>query len=189
MSALSGIRLALATVLLAFSVTILAGLSPAGAAPTEEARLFDRSLLRVETGDATIDISAADYTAWQNLVTIAPDPGGAMQDVRVILDLDKATTGFADATGWDTETLQVSIARKVDGTNWRTCHNLITPSTAISADNATDLSLELTIGEVGPTEDVRVMVKVSAEGGADAVLPFVVYYRAAAGATITPVSP
>lgn len=186
---LARLRIGFAAVLLALAVFVLAGLRPAGAAPHEEARLFDRSFLRVETGTAYIDTSAAVYTGWTNLLTIAPNPGDAMQDVRVLIDLDKTTLGYAEATGWDTETLQISVSRKVNGTDWRTCHNLITPSTAIAADAADDMSLELIIGEVGPTEDVRVVVKVSAEAAADVQLPYVVYYRSAAGATVTPVVP
>lgn len=180
---------AVVVAVLAFCLIALALALPAGAGPTEESRLYDASKLRVDTGTAYIDTSAATYTNWTNLVTIAPENGFAMQDVRVVVDLDKATSGFADATGWDTETLQLSIARKVDGTNWRTCHNLITPSSAIAADDADGLYLELVVGEVGPTEDVRVEVKVSAEAAADVQLPYAVIYRAGAAATVTPVTP
>lgn len=182
------IRLGLACVVLLAACAVSAGLSPAEAAPHEEARLFDRSLLRVETGTAYIDTSAAVYTAFVNLLTITPDPGGAMQDVRVVIDLDLTTTGFAEATGYDTETIQFSVSRKVDGTNWRTAQNLIVPSTALAADDADNKSVELIIGEVGPTEDVRVVVILSAEAASDVALPYLVYYRAAAGATVTPVT-
>lgn len=151
----------------------------------EEVRLFDRQLVRVDTGDTYVDVSAADYTSWQALVTIAPDDNHALQDVKVVIDLDKATTGFADA--YTTETLQVAIARKVDGTNWRTTHNLITPSSAIAASAADGLCLELDVGLVGPTEDVRIEVKLSAES-TDVAFPFVVYYRSGASATVTAVS-
>jgi hypothetical protein len=174
---------------LVLSLLLVVGLGFNAGAGDEDARFFDRSFLRVHADSSTIDISAADYTAWQTLVTIAPASNQAMSDVRVVVDLDKATTGFADATDWTDETLQISIARKVDGTNYRTCHNLITPSTAIAADDADGLSLEIAVGDVGPTEDLRIMVKVSAEGGADAVIPYVVTYKSPERATFTDVDP
>jgi hypothetical protein len=155
-------------------------------AQAEDLRFFDRSLVRTSSGTAYIDTSAADYTAWQTLITITPESGHALEDVRVVVDLDKATTGFADATGYDTETIQLSVALKVDGTNWRTITNLAAPSTAIAADNADDLAVELNLRTVGCTEGLKVMVKLSAEAASDVALPYVIYYRSAAAATVTP---
>lgn len=157
-----------------------------GEAADSELRLFDRQLARVSTGTAYIDTSAAVYTGWVTLITVAPDDAHALEDVKVVVDLDLETTGFAEASGYDTETLQLAIARKVDGTNWRTVHNLITPGTAIAADDSDNLCLELSAGLVGPGEGLRIMVKLSAEAAADVALPYVVYYRSGASAVVTP---
>lgn len=159
----------------------------AGATDTDK-RLYDRSKLEVSTGTAYINSASADYTAWTNLLEINPTADQALWDVVIVLDLDKATTGFADSTGYDTETISFAIARKVDGSNWRTCQNLAT--TAIAADNADDRCVELVVGPVSPDEDLRVMVKLSAEvtgGSSDVGIPYVIYYRSGARATVTPV--
>lgn len=152
-------------------------------ATDSDKRLFDRNQVEISTGTAYIDTSAADYTSYQTLITIEPNTKHALQDVKVVIDLDKASTGFASASGYDTETIQFSIARKVDGTNWRTATNKAT--TALAADNADGLSVELDIGLVCPDEDVRVMVKLSAEAAGDVALPYVIYYRSGATATVT----
>lgn len=156
----------------------------AGAADSDK-RLFDRAKLEVSTGTAYIDTSAATYTSFVALVTITPDDQHALMECKVVIDLDKATTGFADATGYDSETIQFCVERKVDGTNWRAAKNLELPATALAADDADNTSVELDIGLVGPDEDVRVSVKLSAEAESDVALPYVVYYRSGARATIT----
>lgn len=170
-------------------VAIGVGGAAAAWATDGEAAYYDKAVMRVHADESTMDVSAAVYTGWIPLLTIAPPAGVAMEDVRVVVDLDKVTTGFADATGWDTETMQLSIARKVDGTNWRTAHNLIVPSSAIAADDADNLSIEIPIGHVGPNEGVRIMIKVSAEAAADAVFPYVAYYKSSSRATFTDVDP
>jgi len=173
--------------LLAVALALVVGLG-LNAQADEDVRLFDRQLMRVVDGTADIDTSAADYTGWVNLIEILPNDNNALQDVRIVIDLDKATTGFADASGYDTETIQISIARKVDGTNYRTATNLAVPATAIAADDADGLSIEIDIGEVGPTEDLQIRVKLSAEAAADVELPFILYYRSGSAATVTPVA-
>lgn len=145
-----------------------------------DTRLLDRSKMQVSTGTATMTMANADFTTWQAFCTIVPDGQHALYDTRVVVDLAKASTGFAAVA--TSATIQLSVARKVDGTNWRTATNLAT--TAVSGTNAAALSAEMVIGSVGPTEQVRLTCKLSAEG-TDFVLPFVVYYRSGARATIT----
>ena len=139
--------------------------------------------LHVATGDADIDVSAADYTSYQALITIAPAGNTAMYDVRLILDLDKVTTGWATAA--TTQTLQLAVARKVDGTNWR--KDKITETTAIAGNNADAFSKEFDIGVVGDSEQVRIEVILSAEPAGDTEMPYLLYYRGRE-ATITAVS-
>lgn len=171
----------LAPILLALAL-VGAGLLGIAHATDTDKRLFDRSKLELSMGVATITTTAADFTAWQPLITIAPDPQHAIQDLRVAIDLDKATTGFADA--YTSETISFAIARKVDGTNWRTATN--TATTAVAADDSDGFSRELFVGTVGPDDDVRIMVKLSAEANANFVLPYLVHYRSGVRATITP---
>lgn len=171
------------------ALVLVGALAYTAGATDSDKRLFDSSRLQISTGTAYINSASADYTTWINLIEIAPENQHAMYDVKVVLFLDKATTGFADSTGYDTETISFAPARKVDGTNWATSQNLAT--TAIAADNADDRAVELDLGSVSPDEDLRIMVKLSAEvtgGSADVGIPYVIYYRAGARATVTPVA-
>lgn len=145
--------------------------------------LRDRSALETSTGTAYIDTSAATYTSYQALVTVTNPGSQALEDVRVLVDLDLTSTGFAEASGWDTETITLAVSRKVDGTNWRT--DEASDTAALAADDADNACLVLNVGTVGPDEDVRIVVKVSAEAAADVALPYVVQYRGGARATIT----
>lgn len=153
------------------------------AADTDK-RLLDRSRLEISTGTAAITTTSANFTTWQPCLTIAPDGAHALADVKVVVDLAKATTGFA-AT-YTSETITFTVARKVDGTNWRSAGNKAT--TAVSGTNAAALCVELDLGVVGPDEQVRVELKLSAEGNSNTELPYVLYYRGGTRATVTPSS-
>lgn len=144
-------------------------------------KLFDRSQLQVETGTAAMVMASLDWTLYQPLLTLAPTGDFAMYDVKVCIDLAKASTGFA--AGYTTETLIATIARKVDGTNSRVAANKAT--TAITGTNAAGSMLELDLGTIGPGEQAQIKVKLSVEG-ADISLPFSVYYRSGAVAVLTP---
>jgi hypothetical protein len=132
----------------------------------------DTPLVLVATGEADIDVSAADYTAWQALLTIAPQAGLPIKMVMVSLDLDKATTGYA--TLYTTETIQFAVARKTDGTNWRRDEETVT--TAVAGDAADGFSVDVPIGPVGENEQARIEVKLSAENANDVEFPYAVYY-------------
>ena len=164
---------------------------PAAAVPANDVSIAEvlrsnylLSAPAIATGEADIDEDQADYTAFQTLVTIVPVATAPLSSAQIVFDLAKATTGFA--AGHAAETLQFAVARKVDGTNWRTDAEQIT--TAISGTNAALRSVTLTIGDVGISEEVRVMVVMSAENSVDIEMPFAFSYRAIAAPTVTPVA-
>ena len=146
--------------------------------------LYNNVYANANIGEADIDIDQADYTAYQNLIEIAPQGGKNLNDLQIVFDLDKTTTGFAD--GHAAETVQFAVARKVDGTNWRIDDSSGTPPT--SGNNAVERALTLNIGSVGFDESVRVYVKLSAENAVDVEFPYAVYYGGLAAPTITAVA-
>lgn len=128
------------------------------------------------TGEADIDVSVADYTSAQALLTIAPAAGYPVDDVIVMFDLAKATTGFA--AGYTTQTLLLTLQRKVDGTNWR--DELPAVHTAITGTNAAGKLARINVGTIGPNEQARIMATLSAETANDAELPYAINFRGAA---------
>jgi hypothetical protein len=126
------------------------------------------------TGTATItDASQTETTAW-SLLSITPIAGAPLSNVRVVLDLAKAVTGFGVVE--TTASIQFAVARKVDGTNWR----VGTFSTAVTGSNAALAGFqtaEIDVGPVHVTEGVRIYAKMSADATADIEIPYVVYYQ------------
>lgn len=148
--------------------------------------LVDVLSVREDIGEADIDVSEADYTSFQALITITPNATSPMEDVEIYFDLAKATTGFV--AGHTTETIQFAVARKIDGTNWR---RDIDSSTTARAANVSGLQGQrVYIGHIGPDEEARVEVVLSAENAVDVELPYALYYRGNGvnGPTITPVA-
>lgn len=181
---------AIASVLaIAVSLSIWAGSATAATETTP--RFHDRGILRVVTGEADVDVSAADYTTagGVNLLTIAPADGHVMHDVRVIFDLDKTTTGAAEVLT-DGVTCIFSVARKVDGTNFRSAMagDIASLTTAVTSTDMDNRSLELNLGTVTPTEDARIQIQVGNETDGDFEFPYLLTYRSSAGATITEVA-
>lgn len=168
---------------LLLAVTLVAGILGGVVYATDfSSRLFDSQIMTSSVGTASINSATATYTSWQRLITITPQPGQAMQDLRVVLDLDAATTGVASTL--TSQTLQFTIARKIDGTNWRYDNNLATAT--LSGSNSTGLAIELSAGLVGPTETVAIAVKASSMTGvAVMTLPSLIYYRSQSRATVT----
>jgi len=138
------------------------------------------------TGEADIDISEADYTAFQTLLTITPAAGENLIDCVIDLDFNKTTTGW-DTVSTAADTLDIAVVSKVDDTNWRNLLNgtQITANGDGSLENSED-GVRLKVGMVGEDGEVAVKVKVNAER-ADAEIPYRVTYRGAAP-TITPVA-
>lgn len=179
--------IALLPILLPILLALVALVSLAGTsrAADSDSRLLNREKMQISAGTAFVRTASFTYTSWQSLIVIAPDSANCLDTVRVVIDLDHASNGFV--AGYTSQTIQFSVARKVDGTNWRTCNNLAT--TALAASSAGSQSIELAIGNIGPTEQLEVTVKLSSTTGQpDIALPYVIYYQAGVRAAITPQS-
>ena len=135
------------------------------------------------TGTTDIDDSVqTETTAWL-LLTIAPQTGYPLTDVEIIIDLAKATTGFAAVES--TATIQLALARKVDGSNWRReAYN----EAALSGTNAANRCQRLQAGTVGVDSQLAVFAVLSADATADMELPYVIHYKGGAAPTVTPVA-
>lgn len=173
-------------------VTFPAAAAPANGVSLAEVlrALYNNNAPVVSTGVTDIDDSVQDESsAWFPLITIEPAASAPLRNVKVCIDLDKATTGFAAVES--TATIQFRVARKVDGTNWRGAETGSGPtkiSAAVAGDNADGEMVELDIGPVGVTEDVRIEAKMSADATADMELPYAVMYEGIAAPTITVVA-
>jgi len=163
---------------LAAILLVVCGMGLAHAVDRQD-RFFDRSQVRVFTGDASCDTADQDWTSYASVCTITPATGHALQNVEVLIDLAKATSGFA--AGHTSETITFIVARKVDGSNYRVDEQ--SDTTAISGTNAAGTCVRLNLGTVGATECAVVKCKVSAEA-TDFDLPVVIYYRSADQATV-----
>lgn len=139
----------------------------------------------VATGTADIDDSVQDESAaYVPLLTITPAAGAPLRNVRVVLDLAKATTGFAAVES--TATIQFRVARKVDGTNWRGGQAVL--AAALSGTLAAGRSVEIDVGAVGVTQEARIELIMSADATADMEIPYTVSYEGMTAPTITPVA-
>jgi len=163
-------------------LTILVG--PASGADAVY-RHFDREQLQKTTGTATVNSATANYANWQPLITLTPDPNHSLADVVLVLDLNQATTGFGAV--YTSATINVTWARKVDGTNWRFETNKATGTiSGTTAGAATGgLAVELTTPEAAPGEILACSIVISSVNATNVTIPFVVYYKAGAKATIT----
>jgi len=135
-----------------------------------------KTLFNVEalTGDTDVDISAADYTAFVDLLTITA-PIDGLQNCRIDIDVNKATTGL-DTVATAADTFDACAVIAVDDTNYR----LLQSGTQITANG--DASLEMSengwsfdIGPLAGGEIVKIKIKLSAERD-DAELPYKVTY-------------
>lgn len=134
------------------------------------------------TGTTDIDDSAQTESTAFVILTIAAGTY-PLADVEVHLDLAKATTGFAAVES--TVTVQLAVARKVDGTNWRReAYN----EAALSGTNAANRMQKLNIGSVSPSEDVAIFAVFSSDVTSDMEIPYVVCYKGPEEPTVTPVA-
>lgn len=180
------------TTALAAQLSGAAGITtfPAAAAPANGVSLAE--VIRAEylhlapatiTGTTDIDDSIQTESTAYAILTIAPAAGAPLADVEIIIDLAKATTGFAAVES--TATIQIALARKVDGTNWRReAYN----EAALSGTNAAGRCQRLQAGSVGVTEQLQVFIVMSADATADMELPYVINYKGLAAPTVTPVA-
>ena len=163
---------------------------PAAAAPANGVSLAEAvraawNLLApvTDVGETDIDDSAQDESAaWFPLVTITPASGAPLAECKVLLDLAKATTGYAAVES--TATIQFRVARKVDGTNWRGGD----ATSALSGTNAAGRSIEIDLGAVGEDEEARIEALMSADATSDIEIPRAVIYKALSAPTITDVA-
>lgn len=160
------------------------GLSMSVAGTPTEARFFDRSVARVYSGSTFVDVSAAVYTGYTTLLTVAPPAGQAMAQCQVTLDLDGGDDAESFAVGYTSETIRFAVGRKIQG-QWRV--DTERQSATVAGTAAADRSVTLDIGFVGPDEQVRVYVLLSAEQ-TDIEVPYVFYYLSPERATFTEVS-
>lgn len=134
----------------------------------------------VISGTATItDASQTETTAFA-ILTIAPAAGAPLVDVEIMLDLAKATTGFAAVES--SATVQFRISRKIDGTNWR---GEVYQEAALSGTLAAGRAARLYLGTVGVTEGARIEAVFSADVTANMVIPYIVQYKGAAAPTVS----
>ena len=139
----------------------------------------------VVTGEMDIDVSESDYTTVGGITMLTITPTGPLTNVTLDLDNNKASTGLLVAN--TTETVQYVVERKVDGTNWRVTDHwpaassktgLAVPDAANDLDAADDgVGVRFNIGNVGPDEEVRINVELSAETGGDAEVPFALTFQ------------
>lgn len=164
-------------------VAMLTGVALASGTEVEK-RAVDLSIARIHSGSTYVDVSAATYTSYVTLLTVEPDDNNALSDCKVVLDLDTGQDSQSFAVGYTTETIQFAVARKIQG-QWRIDDEVETAT--VSGDNADNRCVTLDIGIVGPDEDVRVYVKLSAEQ-TDIEVGYLFMYKSGASATFTDVS-
>lgn len=132
------------------------------------------------TGVTDVDVSAADYTAYVLLLTIAnPSSRNFIDDCYVCFDLDTAGTGFGAAGA--AETIQLAVARKIDGTNYRIGCNTgggddESPTMSCTIASA-QRGMGMRVGPIGPNEDAQIWVRLNPETAGDFALPYFVYSR------------
>jgi hypothetical protein len=164
---------------------------PAAAAPANGVSLAEvnRAIYNlltpvVVTGTTDIDDSVQTESTPFAILTIAPAASSPLLACEVWIDLAKASTGYAAVES--SATITFSVARKVDGTNWR---RQVINEAALSGTLAASRMQRIDLGMVGVTEQVRIEVTMSADATGDMELPYAVVYRTALTApTITDVA-
>lgn len=143
--------------------------------------LFD---VRELIGTADIDISASVYTAYVELLRVEPKLEGVF-DLVIDLDFNKTTSGW-DTISTASDTLDVAVFGKIDGTNYR--HLLSATQLTAAGDGSHETAgVRFEIGALGDGSDLSVRVKLSAER-ADAEIPYRISYRGRRTPTVTPVA-
>lgn len=143
----------------------------------------DFTEFKVLTGTTDIDDSAQTETTPWPILTIAADAYNSLEDVEVQIDLAKATTGFAAVES--TATIQLAVARRVDGTNWRREAYV---EAALSGTNAANRMQKIPVGKIAAGESVRIYAVMSADATADMELPYKIVYRGLVAPTVTEVA-
>lgn len=126
----------------------------------------------IETFTTDIDDSVQTESTAFSILTIAPGAGSPLCDVEVLLDLAKATTGFAAVE--TSVTVQFAVVRKIDGTNLRREAYV---EAALSGTNAAARAMKIPVGIIGVTETVQIYALFSADVTADMEIPGYVAYK------------
>lgn len=145
-------------------------------------KLFDDGQVKTLTGVTDIDDSVQTESTAFPILTIAPAADAPLRECEVWLDLAKATTGFAAVE--TSVTVQLAVARKVDGTNWRREAYV---EAALSGTNAANRMAKLNLGTVTVDAQARVYAVFSADVTGDMEIPYVVAYRSPTDPTVTPI--
>lgn len=140
-------------------------------------------LARVITGVTDIDDSAQTESTPFSILEIQPAEDAPLSDVEVVLDLAKATSGFAAVE--TSVTVQFAVARKVDGTNWRREAYV---EAALSGTNAANRQTKINVGHVGVDEGCRIYAVFSGDVTADMEIPYAVSYKGITPPTVTPIA-
>lgn len=147
-----------------------------------ERHIYDMVFPKFLTGTTDIDDSAQTDTTAFHIIEIAPIVH-PLADVEVWLDLAKATTGYAAVES--TATIQIAVARKVDGTNWRReAYN----EAALSGTNAANRMQKLNLGSVSVAAGARIYIVMSADATSDMEIPYVIAYKGLVEPTVTVVA-
>lgn len=136
----------------------------------------------VLTGTTGIDDSVQTETTPWAILTIAADTYTELNDVEVQVDLAKASTGYAAVES--TATIQLAVARKVDGTNYRREAYV---EAALSGTLAAGRMQKIPVGRIAAGETIQIHAVMSADATSDMVLPYKVIYRGLVAPTVTPV--
>lgn len=164
------------------NVTYPAAAAPANGVSIAEvlSALYEHLRPKSTTGTIAItDASQTESTPFA-VLTIAPAVGSPLRDCDVIIDLAKASTGFAAVE--TSITVQFAVERKVDGTNWRREAYV---EAALSGTNAASRSAKIPVGIVGVTEQARIVAVFSADVTSNLSLPYVVNYGGLAAPTLS----
>ena len=139
--------------------------------------------IRVSTGTADIDISAAVYTGYITLLTLTPATSDKLYDVQIDLAYNKATTGVS-AVATNADTLDVQVHGMADDA---TASCIVAGSQVTLTGSVTPLitGQRFFVGDING--EITVKVKLSAER-ADAEIPYKVSYKSLLPATITAVA-
>jgi len=137
------------------------------------------------TGDADVDVTAADYTGYINVLTVKA-PASGLLSCRIDIDFNKETTGW-DTIAEAADTLDCVAVVQADGTNYRSMQIASAQITA-NGDGSLDASesgMSFVLGPMQANASVQIHVKMSAERN-DCELPYRVTYVGAAP-TVTPI--
>jgi len=134
-------------------------------------KVSDQLEVREATGNADIDISAAVYTGYINILTVTA-PATGLIDCVIDIDFNKATTGW-DAIATASDTLDCVLVKQIDGTNYRSTQ-LASAQITANGDGSLDASesgVSFHVGCMQANASVQVHVKLSVERD-DCELPY-----------------